>query len=408
MGSLILPELGFDYGFSSKVCGRKRTGGGIFSGISRNHGDVSEKISKLEDRANRLRDEMKKIDVFKRELPLCMLLLSDAIVETEDELSQCKKSNSEPVLEEFIPLKKICIDEKVAENNISCRDKMNWMSSVQLWNSDNNQLTLKLDNTKKSSEKEMNRTMMMDNLFQSSKIRTPEKTSVLPFKGCTNFPVVSDLSVGKDKDELPVPALSLCTPESKNSRDGITNPIGFSPQSCSSKSISPCSINSQSNLKTGHHQSARKQRRCWSPKLHRRFIDALQHLGGAKGLSATPKQIRDLMQVDGLTNDEVKSHLQKYRIHSGRLTANPSSSQSVDDMWMAEEHCNESLKQSDTQSGSPEGPLDRSPHDNSGGNEDEEDDEKYEGHHWKGDIRLLSGRDDIDRPPCVLQILREN
>lgn len=27
---------------------------------------------------------------------------------------------------------------------------------------------------------------------------------------------------------------------------------------------------------------------------------------------ATPKQIRDIMQVDGLTNDEVKSHLQVY------------------------------------------------------------------------------------------------
>jgi SHAQKYF class myb-like DNA-binding protein len=25
---------------------------------------------------------------------------------------------------------------------------------------------------------------------------------------------------------------------------------------------------------------------------------------------ATPKQIREVMQVDGLTNDEVKSHLQ--------------------------------------------------------------------------------------------------
>jgi SHAQKYF class myb-like DNA-binding protein len=25
---------------------------------------------------------------------------------------------------------------------------------------------------------------------------------------------------------------------------------------------------------------------------------------------ATPKQIRDMMKVDGLTNDEVKSHLQ--------------------------------------------------------------------------------------------------
>ena len=26
--------------------------------------------------------------------------------------------------------------------------------------------------------------------------------------------------------------------------------------------------------------------------------------------AATPKQIRELMKVDGLTNDEVKSHLQ--------------------------------------------------------------------------------------------------
>ncbi|CAN6917922.1 unnamed protein product [Brassica oleracea] len=30
---------------------------------------------------------------------------------------------------------------------------------------------------------------------------------------------------------------------------------------------------------------------------------------------STPKQIRDMMKVDGLTNDEVKSHLQKYRMH---------------------------------------------------------------------------------------------
>jgi len=27
-------------------------------------------------------------------------------------------------------------------------------------------------------------------------------------------------------------------------------------------------------------------------------------------VAATPKQIRELMKVDGLTNDEVKSHLQ--------------------------------------------------------------------------------------------------
>ncbi|CAH8389087.1 unnamed protein product [Eruca vesicaria subsp. sativa] len=60
----------------------------------------------------------------------------------------------------------------------------------------------------------------------------------------------------------------------------------------------------------------RKQRRCWSSQLHRRFLNALQHLGGPH--VATPKQIRELMKVDGLTNDEVKSHLQKYRLHTRR------------------------------------------------------------------------------------------
>lgn len=30
-------------------------------------------------------------------------------------------------------------------------------------------------------------------------------------------------------------------------------------------------------------QTHRKQRRCWSPELHRRFLNALQQLGGSHG-----------------------------------------------------------------------------------------------------------------------------
>lgn len=68
-------------------------------------------------------------------------------------------------------------------------------------------------------------------------------------------------------------------------------------------------------------QNHRKARRCWSPDLHRRFVNALQMLGGSQ--VATPKQIRELMKVDGLTNDEVKSHLQKYRLHTRRPGPSP-------------------------------------------------------------------------------------
>ncbi|KAM1005017.1 hypothetical protein ACFX2I_005124 [Malus domestica] len=53
---------------------------------------------------------------------------------------------------------------------------------------------------------------------------------------------------------------------------------------------------------------------------------ALQQLGGSH--AATPNQIRELMKVDGLTNDEVKSHLQflsrnqlqhRFTLHFSRL-----------------------------------------------------------------------------------------
>lgn len=58
------------------------------------------------------------------------------------ESEQCAASASaQPVLEEFIPLKKDKDegDEKLElkKEAADSRDKKNWMSSVQLWNTDN-------------------------------------------------------------------------------------------------------------------------------------------------------------------------------------------------------------------------------------------------------------------------------
>jgi hypothetical protein len=74
---------------------------------------------------------------------LCEYFLFIAAISVlKEELEKCRTQNSVPVLEEFIPLKKEIDqseennnnDNRENNNNNECRDKKNWMSSVQLWN----------------------------------------------------------------------------------------------------------------------------------------------------------------------------------------------------------------------------------------------------------------------------------
>lgn len=56
------------------------------------------------------------------------------------ESQKCSARESPPVLEEFIPLKKEHdqSEENDHRDNSECRDRRNWMSSVQLWNNNTN------------------------------------------------------------------------------------------------------------------------------------------------------------------------------------------------------------------------------------------------------------------------------
>ncbi|XP_010316586.1 uncharacterized protein [Solanum lycopersicum] len=49
----------------------------------------------------------------------------------------------------------------------------------------------------------------------------------------------------------------------------------------------------------------------WIDDLHRRFVYAVDHLGGVN--RATPKMVLQIMDVKGLTVSHIKSHLQMYR-----------------------------------------------------------------------------------------------
>ncbi|KAJ4893810.1 Two-component response regulator ARR1 [Raphanus sativus] len=60
----------------------------------------------------------------------------------------------------------------------------------------------------------------------------------------------------------------------------------------------------------------KKPRVVWSVELHQQFVAAVNQLGVEK---AVPKKILELMNVAGLTRENVASHLQKYRIYLRRL-----------------------------------------------------------------------------------------
>ncbi|KAK1420948.1 hypothetical protein QVD17_22932 [Tagetes erecta] len=61
----------------------------------------------------------------------------------------------------------------------------------------------------------------------------------------------------------------------------------------------------------------KRPRVVWSIDLHRKFVAAINQLGIEK---AVPKRILDLMNVDGLTRENVASHLQKYRLYLKRIS----------------------------------------------------------------------------------------
>ncbi|EOA38021.1 hypothetical protein CARUB_v10009492mg [Capsella rubella] len=282
--------------------------------------DYTNNMKRCHDYVEALEQEQKKIQVFQRELPLCLELVTQAIESCRKELSESSsmsehaRSQSEcserttsecgdaaPVFEEFIPIKWTSSssdandkdhvadrDESIktnSDNNAGGdKKKSDWLRSVQLWNQSSPDPQPKDDQViinKKAAVIEVKRNNA--GAFQPFQKDKPNKKA--------NY----------NNDDSPQPLIKAITP---------------TPTTTSSSTAETTVGGKNEFEQLKQSPSNRKQRRCWSPELHRRFLHALQQLGGSH--VATPKQIRDLMKVDGLTNDEVKSHLQKYRLHTRR------------------------------------------------------------------------------------------
>lgn len=279
-----------------------------------------------------LEEERRKIEVFRRELPLCVRLLAEVIEVMKEEAGK-RSGNGD------------------AEAKAEDGDKRKWMSTAQLW--------VDSRGSDADSEKE-----------QESETTSPESK----LRGGAPVPL---RTVGCGAPALPPPP----PPPYFGREDKVASTVGLPGLPLMSPAVnrplSPVTagddhrhvvtarfaaamppsgpgLSLQTQTQTQQlqqQQEARKTRRCWSPELHRQFVAALRQLGGPQ--VATPKQIREVMKVDGLTNDEVKSHLQKYRLHNRRSPgAAPANQQIVllGDLWVPQE-------ESSSQSGSPQGPL---------------------------------------------------
>uniref|UniRef100_A0A0A9H211 HTH myb-type domain-containing protein n=1 Tax=Arundo donax TaxID=35708 RepID=A0A0A9H211_ARUDO len=280
----------------------------------------------------RLEEERGKIEVFRRELPLCARLLADVIDVMKEEAEKKKSDRKE-------------------EDEGATGDKSKWMSTAQLWTGDSGR-----DGAE--SEKQ-------DKGRNSSEAKSRGGDAFMPFKAVdSGAPAFAPPCLGKDDKAADVGMLdlSLLSPPVIRSAPAAAGAVdesrrqvvGFAQAAARAAAMAPSgpslSLQSQSQ-QTAQQQQARKARRCWSPELHRQFVAALDQLGGLQ--VATPKQIKELMKVDGLTNDEVKSHLQKYRLHNRRAPGSGVVSQQivlVGGLWIPQE-------QSSSQSGSPQGPL---------------------------------------------------
>ncbi|CAK9187871.1 unnamed protein product [Ilex paraguariensis] len=90
-------------------------------------------------------------------------------------------------------------------------------------------------------------------------------------------------------------------------------------------------------------RALKRPRLVWTPQLHKRFVDVVAHL---EIKNAVPKTIMQLMNVEGLTRENVASHLQKYRLYLKRMQEVSNEGPSSSDQLFASTPVPQSLNES--------------------------------------------------------------
>ncbi|KAJ4838575.1 Transcription factor mybc1 [Turnera subulata] len=157
----------------------------------------------------------------------------------------------------------------------------------------------------------LSQTLITPDLALAFDIRNPPPTSTAI--------AAAAAAVGAQQNQLPhthpPPPPPPPPPPTASASPSPTNPLGPAPPQ-------PPEFGADSaDLASGGAgdepaRTLKRPRLVWTPQLHKRFVDAVAHLGIK---NAVPKTIMQLMNVDGLTRENVASHLQKYRLYLKRM-----------------------------------------------------------------------------------------
>lgn len=210
-----------------------------------------------------------------------------------------------PVLEEFIPLKHSTTESSERSTNIP-DNKANWMTSVQLWSQASDGLT-KPQSTITSPKDHLQDHHMGFNVSHKLGLDNKQRNggAFLPFSkdrsnssSCPSptlrpLPELALASTEKDLEDKKcseadqingVTCLRRSESSGKCGNGGVVEPVkGASTGNGTSEGQTANNNNNNTNNTSSTTQTHRKARRCWSPDLHRRFVNALQMLGGSQG-----------------------------------------------------------------------------------------------------------------------------
>ncbi|XP_027350490.1 transcription factor MYBC1-like [Abrus precatorius] len=106
------------------------------------------------------------------------------------------------------------------------------------------------------------------------------------------------------------------TPQQQQQQQPPSNPSPTNPSQPTSTDFADSGELGSGTAGEEPARTLKRPRLVWTPQLHKRFVDAVAHLGIK---NAVPKTIMQLMSVDGLTRENVASHLQKYRLYLKRM-----------------------------------------------------------------------------------------